>query len=98
MKKTIIVILATIFLVPKNNQAQNNDDAALAGAAIGALIGAANKIQQIKEQVELHATQYILHNHHEYNQFELKTLDFDGKKIKDMSSTSLLLLKCRHFI
>ena len=97
MKKTIIIILATIFLMPKNNHAQNNDDAALAGAAIGALIGAAIKIQQLKEQVELHATQYILHNHQEYNQFELKTLDFDGKKIKDMSSTSVITFKMQTF-
>ncbi len=97
MKKIIISLIALCFLLPKNIQAQNNDNAALAGAAVGALVGAAIKIQLLKEQVELEATQYILNNFPEYNKFSLETLDFDGKKIKDMSSTSVITFKMCEF-
>jgi hypothetical protein len=97
MKKGIITLIVMSFLLPRNIQAQNNDDAALAGAAIGALVGAAIQLQLLKEQVELEATQYILNNFPEYNRFSLETLDFDGKKLRDMSSTSVITFKMCEF-
>ena len=97
MRKVIITLIAISFLLPRNTHAQNNENAALAGAAIGALVGAAIQIQLLKEQVELEATQYILNNFPEYNRFLLETLDFDGKKIKDMSSTSVITFKMCEF-
>jgi hypothetical protein len=39
----------------------------------------------------------VLTNHPEYSKFSLKTLDFDGKKLKDMSSTSVITFKIREF-
>ena len=97
MKKVIITLIAISFLLPRNTHAQNNENAAIAGAAIGALVGAAIQIQLLKEQVELEATQYILNNFPEYNRFSLETLDFNGKKLKDMSSTSVITFKMCEF-
>jgi len=97
MRKVIITLIAISFLLPRNSHAQNDDNAAIAGAAIGALVGAAIQIQLLKEQVELEATQYILNNFSEYNRFSLETLDFDGKKLKDMSSTSVITFKMCEF-
>src|SRR5690606_17480203 len=70
--------------------------AAVAGGllAIGAGIAA---VEQMKEQAELTATEWFLTNHPEYNQFSLKTLDFDGKKLKDMSATSVITFKIQEF-
>jgi hypothetical protein len=97
MRKVIITLIAISFLLPRNSHAQNDDNAAIAGAAIGALVGAAIQIHLLKEQVELEATQYILNNFPEYNRFSLETLDFNGKKLKDMSSTSVITFKMCEF-
>src|SRR5690606_8343170 len=43
------------------------------------------------------ATQWVLSNHPEMNSFSLKTMDFDGKKLKDMSSTSVITFKIQEF-
>tara|TARA_B110000444_G_scaffold162442_1_gene151783 strand:+ start:109 stop:513 length:405 start_codon:yes stop_codon:yes gene_type:complete len=98
MKKILILIFVGIYLMPQNLKAQNNDAAIAAGVgalvAIGAGIAA---VQQMKEQVELEATQHILSNFSQYNKFLLKTLDFDGKKLKDISSTSVITFKMREF-
>ena len=98
MKKILILILIGIYIIPQNLKAQNNDAAVAAGVgalvAIGAGIAA---VQQMKEQVELEATQHILSNFPQYNRFLLKTLDFDGKKLKDISSTSVITFKMREF-
>lgn len=98
MKKTLILLIALIYLAPQNLKAQN-DGAAIAAAATGLLaIGAGiAAIEQMKEQAELNATEWLLTNHPEYNKFSLKTLDFDGKKLKDMSSTSVISFKIREF-
>jgi hypothetical protein len=92
MKKLLLIflILFSSFL-PKKIIAQNNNDAAaVAGAAIGAAIGVMIAIEQMKEQAELEATQYMIANYPELDKFSLQTLDFDGKKISDMSSTSVI--------
>lgn len=98
MKKTIIVMITILFFAPNHLKAQDEGAAiaAVAGGllAIGSGIAA---IEQMKEQAELTATQWFLTNHPEYNQFSLKTLDFDGKKLKDLSSTSVITFKIREF-
>lgn len=98
MKKTIILLLVLICLIPQNTKAQN-DGVAIAAAAGGLLaIGAGiAAVEQMKEQAELTATEWLLTNHPEYNKFSLKTLDFDGKKVKDMSATSVITFKIREF-
>lgn len=98
MKKQFLIFFALLFLIPKNVKCQNEGEAiaALAGGlvAIGAGIAA---VEQMKEQAELTATQWLLANHPEFNSFSLKTLDFDGKKLKDMSSASVITFKIQEF-
>ena len=98
MKKTIILLLVLICLLPQNTKAQD-DGAAIAAVAGGLLaIGAGiAAVEQMKEHAELTATEWLLTNHPEFNQFSLKTLDFDGKKLKDMSATSVITFKIRDF-
>jgi len=99
MKKAILFIIIITYLFPKLSNAQN-DGAAVAAVAGGLLaIGAGiAAIEQMKEQAELTATQWVLSNHSELNSFSLKTLDFDGKKLKDMSSASVISFKIQEFI
>lgn len=98
MKKFILLLLVLTLLIPKHLQAQNNGTAIAAIAtgivAIGAGIAA---LEEMKEQTELKGTQWILANHPEINSFSLKTLDFEGKKLKDLSSTSVISFKIQEF-
>lgn len=98
MRKVFLLIIVISFLFPRDIKAQDNGAAiaAVAGGlvAIGAGIAA---IEQMKEQAELTATEWFLINHPEYTKFSLKTLDFDGKKLKDLSATSVITFKIREF-
>ena len=98
MKKFTLLLIIILLIVPKQSKAQNNGVAvaAVAGGlvAIGAGITA---IEDMKERAELTATQWILANHSELTNFSLKTLDFNGKKLKDMSSTSVISFKIQEF-
>jgi hypothetical protein len=51
----------------------------------------------MKERAELTATQWVLSNHSELTSFSLKTLDFNGKKLKDLSTTSVITFKIQEF-
>lgn len=101
MKKSILILIVFFLLIPKNSIAQssNNNAAAIAGVAGGLLaIGAGiAAVEEMKERAELTATQWILANHPELKNFSLKTLDFNGKKLKDMSSTSVISFKIQEF-
>ncbi|WBX70294.1 hypothetical protein [Tenacibaculum retecalamus] len=96
MKKIFILLTALIYLLPQNINSQNNGAIAAAGAlvAIGAGIAA---VKQMEERAELTATQWILSNNPELTSFSLKTLSFNGKKLKDMSSTSVITYKIQEF-
>jgi hypothetical protein len=99
MKKWTIVLLIIILLVPKQSKAQNNGAAAAVAVGAGLLaIGAGiAAVEDMKERAELTATQWVLANHPELNSFSLKTLDFNGKKTKDMSATSVISFKIQEF-
>ena len=99
MRKLLLILLIITFLTPKNTYAQD-DGAAVAVAAVAgiAAIGAAfASIEQMKEQIELTATEWILTNHPELTSFSLTTLDFKGKKLKDMSAVSVITFKIQEF-
>lgn len=98
MKKIIISSLIVLSLFPNNLKAQN-DGAAVAAVAGGLLaIGAGvAAVEQMKERAELNATEWFLTNYPDYDKFSLKTLDFDGKKLKDMSSTSVISFRIQIF-
>lgn len=100
MNKFIFIILAAVIISPKHSNAQNNNAAGIATAVGGLMaIGAAiATIENMKEKAELVATEYILKNNPELQSFSLKTLDFDGKKLKDMSSVSVISYKIQEFI
>lgn len=99
MKKIILCLIVITLLVPKQAQSQNNNTAAIGAIAGGLLaIGAGiAAVEEMKERAELTATQWILANHPELTTFQLKTLDFDGKKLKDMSATSVISFKLQEF-
>jgi len=93
-----LIMVFLCLLIPKQTHAQN-DGAAIAGA-VGALalVGAGvAAVEQMKERAELTATQWVLSNHPEMSSFSLKTVDFDGKKVKDMSSASVITFKIQEF-
>lgn len=97
MKKVILTFVLVCLLIPK---AKAQDDGAAIAAVAGGLlaIGAGiAAIEQMKEQAELNATEWVLSNKPELNSFSLKTLDFDGKKLKDMSSVSVITFKIQGF-
>ena len=98
MKKLLLILIVITYLIPNQSTAQN--DGAVAAAAVGGLlaIGAGiAAIEQMKEEAELTATEWIMSNHPEFSSFSLKTLDFDGKKLKDMSSVSVMTFKIQQF-
>lgn len=98
MKKSILLFIACLILIPTNVKAQN-DGAVAAGIAGGLLaIGAGiAAVEQMKESAELTATQWVLTNLPEKTSFSLKTLDFDGKKLKDMSAVSVISFTIQEF-
>ncbi|MEC7772616.1 MAG: hypothetical protein VX798_15645 [Bacteroidota bacterium] len=84
--------------MPNQSKAQNDGAAIAAGVGALALIGAGvAAVEQMKERAELTATQWVLSNHPEMTSFSLKTIDFDGKKVKDMSSATLISFKIQEF-
>ncbi len=99
MKKINSILLIIILLFSKEVQSQN----AAATAAVTAIAGATAfaaiymSIEEMEERVELKATQWLLDNHPEINTFNLYTFDFNGKKLKDMSSTSVISFKVQEF-
>lgn len=98
MKKLLLVLLLAVYLIPKpaNSQEGGAIAAGIAGGliAIGAGIAA---VEQMKENAELTATQWVLANNPELESFSLKTLDFDGKKLKDMSAATVISFKIQEF-
>tara|TARA_R110001583_G_scaffold87876_1_gene228582 strand:- start:311 stop:1033 length:723 start_codon:yes stop_codon:yes gene_type:complete len=98
MKKIVIVFITLLLIFPSNVKAQK-DGAAIAAVAGGLLaIGAGiAAVKQMQEQAELTATQWVLSNQPEMTSFSLKTLDFEGKKLKDMSSVSVILFNIQEF-
>jgi hypothetical protein len=98
MKAFLLSLLVITILIPKNVKAQNEGVAAAAVVgglvAIGAGIVA---VEQMKENAELKATEWILSNHPDLTSFSLQTLDFDGKKLKDLSNASVITFEIQQF-
>ncbi len=83
-------------LIPKQSYTQNKAAAAVVGGILAIGIGIA-AVEQMKERAELTATQWVLTNEPSLASFSLKTLDFNGKKLKDMSSASVITFKIQEF-
>ena len=97
-KGLAIFCLSMALLAPKQTKAQDSGAAVAATVGALAMIGAGvAAMEQMKERAELTATQWVLSNRPEMNSFSLKTIDFEGKKLKDMSSTSVITFKIQEF-
>jgi hypothetical protein len=97
MKKLTLVLIIIALLVPRQSKAQSNGAAAAVGVGLLAIGAGIAAVEDMKERAELTATQWVLANHPELNSFSLKTLDFNGKKTKDMSATSVISFKIQEF-
>jgi hypothetical protein len=98
MKKLLTLLMIASVLIPNKVQAQKDGAAAVAAVggllAIGAGIAA---VKQMQERAELTATEWVLSHQPNMTSFSLKTLDFEGKKLKDMSSVSVILFNIQEF-
>lgn len=97
MKKLILTLFIIILLFPKQTKAQNNTGVAVAAVTAAGVLGGILSIENIKESLELNATQWVLANHPEFKSFNLEAIDLNDKKAKDMSSTSLISFKIQEF-
>lgn len=99
MQKLLTVLFILSTLIPNKNNAQ--DKGAVVAGAVGALaaIGAGvAAVEQMKERAELTATEWLLANNPNITSFSLQTIDFEGKKLKDMSSASVITFKIQEFV
>lgn len=100
MKNLIILLTIVLYVFSQNAQAQSSE-AVVAAAAVGAAgiaIGTGiAAVKHMEEKAELDATQWILLKEPNLTSFSLKTLSFDGKKLKDMSATSVIIYKIQEF-
>lgn len=95
MRNLLLSFIVSCLFIPKSHSQDEGLVAAVAGmAAIGAI---AISINQMEEQAELKATEWLLNNRPKMTSFSLKTLDFDGKKAKDMSTVTLITYKIQEF-
>jgi len=99
MKNLVIFLTILTLLIPKKSNSQDKGaaTAVAVGAGILAIGAGIAAVENMKERAELNATEWILSNHPELENFSLKTLDFDGKKLKDLSSTSVISFKIQEF-
>ena len=96
MKNFFLLIVVILYILkPVDTYSQNEDGVAVAAAAVvaGATI---LTIGQAKEMAELKATEWILSNT-DMKKFNVKTISFNGKKLKDMSSSSLIPFEVYEF-
>lgn len=99
MKKTFIFFITLLFLYSPNVKAQNKAAGAEAIVGAAASIGTATAtVKQMEERAELKATQWVLSNAPELTSFSIKTLSFNGKKLKDISQISVIIYKIQEFI
>tara|TARA_B110001450_G_C17538224_1_gene447521 strand:- start:117 stop:890 length:774 start_codon:yes stop_codon:yes gene_type:complete len=92
MKKILFLFIIIILLVPKQSKAQ--DEASIGASAV---LGGLTARENIKEQAELKATEWILTNKPDLKNFYVSTLDFNNTKSRDMSSSSVITFLLQEF-
>ena len=89
MKTKIHLMTLITLLFSMNAKSQNNETLAVAGAGlIAAGIATSIAVEQLKESMELTATEYIIKNHKEMYAFNLSILDYGVTKSSDLSNIS----------
>ena len=90
MKKFALTLTILFLLIPKATYSQKGEGIAAAAGIIAGVAAAAIAIEQVKEEMELFATDYIIENY-DLNAFELKINGLaDKAKSFDPSSVSVL--------
>lgn len=98
MKKINLILIVLSLLLTKQAQSQNGlANAVTAIATAGVIAGAILSAEDMQERAELKATEWILAKHPEFTSFNLKTSDFNGKKTKDISATTVISFKFQVF-
>jgi hypothetical protein len=98
MRKLLTILIVISLLIPKHAEAQKKGDGvAIAAAGLLAIGAGIAAVKKMEERAELVATQWVLANDPELTSFSLKTMSFNGKKLKDMSSVSVILYNIQEF-
>ena len=90
MKKIVLVVLTICLFFPKNLSAQKGEGVAVAAGLIAGIAATAIAVEQLKEELELFASEYIIENY-DIKAFELKINGLSDKaKNSDPSTVSVL--------
>ena len=87
-------ILVANGIVGQQAQAQNAVDAVVP-AVMAAAVVAAITIETVTESLEVEGTRYMLANHPEIDVFNLKVMDWDGKKLSDAAAMRLVVFQIK---
>lgn len=91
MKKVVILVIL-IGLIGRNNQAKAQSPASVAGMAAtvvaGIVLAGGKDLNELKKEMSLKGTQYILKNNPEITSFQLSVLAFEDVKVSDLYNTN----------
>jgi hypothetical protein len=92
-KLHLLIVLIALLIFNTTIKAQNNDAVIAKILAISGIV----EVEKMQEQAEVAATEWILDNEDSLKSFSLKTLDFNGKKLKDLTTTSVIIYQIQEF-
>ncbi|MDC0600323.1 hypothetical protein OAO65_03335 [Flavobacteriales bacterium] len=87
-----LVVLSSSY--GRDCQAQNAVDA-IVPAVMAAAVVAAITIETVTESLEVEGTRHMLANHPEIDAFNLKVMDWDGKKLSDAAAMRLVVFRVK---
>ena len=93
MKKVLVLLIIITFFIPKESYSQKNDNSDVAVAAltaIGAGLSIWAAVEDYKEYYESIATDFVITNYPQYNEFRLKVFKLKGKKGSDRGGMNVL--------
>lgn len=97
MKKLFLGLLLSLLFIPKSIS-QTEDIINSVASQIIAVSNVVLSIKQMEAQAEHTATEWILNNYPNLTNFSLKTLDFENKKVTDMSDASVITYTIQEFV
>lgn len=92
----LISLMFSIFILQAQDYKTDIAISSLDG--IASVIAGVSGVKYLEEQAEYAATQWVLSNKPTLTSFSLKTMDFDGKKVKDLSTTTLITYEIQEFV
>ena len=85
----IVLIVSTLNPNRAYSQKDKTGTAIAAAGVAASIIGGIVAMEQLEEALEYEAVNHMLGAHPDWDSFELKLLDMEGKKLSDMSSVSV---------